>query len=175
MAMCDTCASPHEAVGRRSSLSVLSIVIIVLVGPLLLLQPFGSAGKPKTGQGPNRADRVFVRDLAEQARRGIELGEELVNRASDPRARVGAGRFLTQERIDRRAAVAAGGDAAGPTSRSVTPGGGSLLRAAARHTREDLLLARIELTSGRSPRLRQLARRIAAREPTALPSGGDPG
>jgi hypothetical protein len=156
-------------------LGLLPIAIVLLVGPLLLLQPLGLAGKPQAGQGPNLADRVFVRDVAVQAARGIILGEALVRRASRPGALAAAKRFLMQERLERRAALAVGGDAGGASSRPVAPGGSSLLRAAARHAREDLLLARIELTSGRSSRLRRLARRIAARERTVLPNprGGD--
>ena len=168
--MCDTCASRRHADGRRSGFGLLPIAIIVVVGPLLLLQPWGIiGGKARTRQGNNLTDRVFVRDLADLAASGIELGKAFVSHASDPDARARAETFLIQERLERRAAVAAGGNTTGGATRSYAHrSGASLRRAAARHTRGDELLARIELMSGRSPRLRTLARSLATREPIVV-------
>ena len=168
--MCDTCASPRHPDGWRRAFGLLPVLIIVLVGPLLLLQPFGVAGgKARTTQGDNLADRVFIRDLADQAAKGIELGEALVSRAPHPRARARAEGFLARERLERRAAVAAGGTTTCGATRSYAHRSGASLRlAAARHTREDELLARIELMSGRSPRLRTFARNLATREPIVV-------
>jgi hypothetical protein len=164
--MCDSCASPRHADGRRRGISALPMLIILLVGPLLLLQPLGiTGGQSRNTEENNLADHVFVRDLAAQAAMGIELGEALVSRASHPRARALARRFLMQERLERRAALAAGGNApARATARPAHMSDARLLHAAARHAREDVLLARIELRSGRNSRLKELARKLAGRQ-----------
>jgi hypothetical protein len=68
--------------GLRRPFAWLPIAIILLAGVPLLLKPLGVIGTPKTSEGDSLTDRVFVRDLSDQAARGIELGETLVNRAS---------------------------------------------------------------------------------------------
>jgi hypothetical protein len=164
--MCDACRSHPQAGGRRPSLGWLPLAIIVLVGGLLLLEPLGLLnGKAPARAGRNLADTVFVRDLAAQGARGVEIGELLLGRTSRPRVRAVAAGFLAHERREQRAALALG---ARRQARAAVDSGvrsdESLLRSAVRHAREDLLLARIELRGGRDPRLRRLARTIATDE-----------
>ena len=143
---------------------MLPVAIILLVGPLLLLKPLGiTGGQSRNTEKENLTDRVFVRDLGAQAAKGIELGEALARRASRPHARAVARLFLMRERLERRAAFAVGGtDRARATGRPERASKAGLLHAAARHAREDVLLARIEFRSGRSSRLKTIARKLAA-------------
>ncbi len=160
--MCDTCVTHPHSRGRRSRLGWLPLATIAVVVPLLLVRPLGIVGDDVNPVSiRNVTDTAFVRDLADQGARGVTVGQTLLRRASRPRVRAVAVAFLAHERSERQVALTLRGTARVRAAARVVRSGPSPLAQALRHVREDLVLARIELRSGRDPRLKAVALRLA--------------
>ena len=117
----------------------------------------------------NRPDHVFARDLAEQAREGAALAAAERGTVSRPldRALADLATTETAQAAELRAVVGVPRQRTTPVSRRErTPP--QLLRALRSHSEDDVLLARIELSSGHSPRLKRLAGDIVRSETARL-------
>jgi hypothetical protein len=129
-----------------------------ILGVALLAAAPWTIGVLKSGSAePTRTDRVFAADLSRQAVQAARI-----SRAMRVLARAAGLRHLAESigRIERAHAELGrlrGAEArAGPVGASAD--GRSFLSVAARHARDDQVLARIELAGGRDPDLRARAR-----------------
>lgn len=190
--MCNECRVPHGAEpdsrGRhgaayRLSVSTLGIAsrrdvvttllaVTALVGIIVLVHSLLGSNNSKV-LGP--ADRVFVQDLRGQAASAIDITGKAGLMVNSPRVTALARRLLDGERqqLVRLHAAAGSSDLHDSASRpSLTRqsrgvgrvSGASLIDGYIRHAQDDVITARIELTSGESQPLKRLAYEVRESE-----------
>ena len=164
--MCETCAVPHpEAAPRPLWRAPITwwLVLAASASAVLLL-----AAPPKNGDGDaqstklvgSRTDEVFMRDRRQAAASGAELAAGAVESAKRNDVRAYARSYLAYEQ-DLVPSLAPSPAATADDRR---PSDARLLHALARHSEEDLLIARIELEDGRTAAARAIAAAMSRRE-----------
>ena len=156
----DTAAASQD----RPRIPRAPLVIIAVVLPVIVAF---AVTRGASGPGPNHSDRIFMRDLAAQDRDGRALAQDallirsglLRNAASD----LGR-REVAQDEQLRGLGVTLAPGRQGPIHRDPS----ALRSALIAHSQDDVLLARIEVSSGVDENLRRLARDVESRETRRL-------
>lgn len=168
--MCESClAGPADPRTRRRRhfLAAWPIIAILVAGLVALFGPRGALGRAGDDGDPlNRADQVFLQDLASQAEGGLRLGDRVASSGGPGSVRAVGAALSNEDRLERRSALAlAGGHEVSLRAVEAQRGRTAQARLATvmAHSRDNVVLARIELRSGGDPEIKRLAARVSRR------------
>jgi hypothetical protein len=158
--MCDSCTLPHRG-GSRPAWRALVAPAIVLFGVVAAVAALLLSEDP-TPAAVGRTDAVFERDAAAHAREGLALADAVARAAMRPELREFAAEYASYEQslsrgLTRGGRAVSGASAAGVAALSAGESDRAAVSALLDHSRQDIVLARIELSDGRSAELRTRA------------------
>ena len=173
--MCEAHARNHAADGAGDRLPIgrLIFVAVAVVASAILVIFHPGRGGPHAETA--RADVVFVSDLTAATRDGINSATNLGRSDAPEAARMVGRRYAAAEQRQLSLLRTFARDqgyllTATGSSYAAVGTGRHPLQTLQRHIQQDLVLARIELSAGRDPRLLRLARSIEVRERATLRS-----